>query len=65
MKAKKTDYDKALAQLEKLVEKIQRGELGLEEMRGEVKTGLALIAQCKAKLREIEKDLDSVLEEEE
>lgn len=64
MKAKKTDYDKAMDQLEHLVERIQRGELGLEEMRGEVKSALELIRQCRAKLRDIEVDLDALLEEE-
>ena len=64
MKKKQTDYDKAMAQLEKLVEKIQDGRMGLEEMRGEVKNALALIRECRAKLRDIEVDLDAILEEE-
>jgi exodeoxyribonuclease VII small subunit len=64
MKPKKTDYDKAMAQLEQLVDRIQRGELGLEEMRGEVKSALELIRLCRSKLRDIEVDLDTLLEEE-
>ena len=64
MKKKQTDYDKAMLQLEALVDKIQNGQLGLEEMRGEVKKALALIRQCRAKLRDIEEDLDALLEEE-
>ncbi len=64
MKKKQTDYDKAMQQLESLVEKIQDGQLGLEEMRGEVKKALALIKQCRGKLRDIETDLDALLEEE-
>jgi len=65
MKQKQTDYDKAMLQLEKLVERIQGGQLGLEEMRGEVKSALELIKLCKAKLRDIETDLDQLLDEEE
>ena len=65
MKAKKTDYDKAIEQLEQLVARIQSGDMGLEEMRGEVKYALELITTCKAKLRDIETDLDSLLDEEE
>ena len=65
MKRNKTDYDQAIRQLEALVDRIQDGRLGLEEMRGEVKAALALIQQCKAKLRDIEVDLDKLLEEEE
>ena len=64
MKKKQTDYDKAMLQLEALVDKIQNGQLGLEEMRGEVKKAFALIRQCRAKLRDIEEDLDALLEEE-
>jgi exodeoxyribonuclease VII small subunit len=65
MKKQKTDYDKAMEKLEDLVNRIQRGDMGLEEMRGEVKAALELIRQCRVKLREIETDLDSLLEEEE
>jgi exodeoxyribonuclease VII small subunit len=64
MRKPKTDYDKALGKLEDLVNRIQRGDMGLEEMRGEVKAALELIRQCRVKLREIEADLDSLLEEE-
>jgi exodeoxyribonuclease VII small subunit len=65
MTKKPTDYDKAMLQLEKLVDRIQQGQLGLEEMRGEVKAALELIKLCKAKLRDIETDLDELLDEEE
>jgi exodeoxyribonuclease VII small subunit len=65
MKKQKTDYDKAMEKLEDLVNRIQRGDMGLEEMRGEVKAALELIRQCRIKLREIETDLDSLLDEEE
>ncbi|HZV71451.1 MAG TPA: exodeoxyribonuclease VII small subunit [Saprospiraceae bacterium] len=65
MKKKLNDYDLAMAQLEKLVEQIQNGEMGLEEMRNEVKTAMELIQLCRNKLRNIETDLEEVLEEEE
>jgi exodeoxyribonuclease VII small subunit len=65
MKKKHTDYDKAMLQLEVLVQRIQDGQLGLEEMRGEVKSALELIRLCRAKLRDIETDLDQLLDEEE
>lgn len=64
MKKRENDYDKAMLQLEKLVEKIQSGEMGLEEMRFEVRTAMDLIALCRSKLRNIETDLEFVLEEE-
>lgn len=65
MKKKPTDYDKAMAQLESLVDRIQQGQMGLEEMRSEVKAALELIKLCRGKLRDIESDLDAILQEEE
>ena len=64
MKKSLNDYDKAMLQLEKLVERIQNGEMGLEEMRNEVKAAMELIQLCRAKLRNIETDLEEVMEEE-
>ena len=64
MKERESDYDRAMIQLEKLVQRIQSGEMGLEEMRYEVKAALDLILLCRAKLRNIETDLEAVLEEE-
>lgn len=64
MKKKENDYDRAMLQLENLVERIQKGEMGLEEMRAEVKVAMELIQLCRAKLRNIEIDLDAILEEE-
>ncbi len=65
MKKKENDYDKAIVQLQLVVARIQSGEMGLEEMRHEVRAAMDLIALCKAKLRNIETDLASMLEEEE
>lgn len=64
MKKKENDYDKAMHQLEKLVERIQNGEMGLEEMRHEVQAAMEIIKMCKSKLRNIETDLEKTLEEE-
>lgn len=64
MKKKENDYDRAMLQLEHLVDRIQKGEMGLEEMRAEVKAAMELIQLCRAKLRNIEIDLDAILEEE-
>lgn len=58
-------YDAAVAHLEKLVTRIQDGQLGLEEMRGEVKEALALIRLCREKLRDIEADMHQLLADEE
>lgn len=59
------DYDEAMIRLEQLVERIQSGEMGLEEMRNEVRVAMDLIRLCRAKLRNIEVELGEILEEEE
>jgi exodeoxyribonuclease VII small subunit len=64
-KENENDYDLAMLQLERLVDRIQKGEMGLEEMRSEVKAAMELIQLCRAKLRNIEIDLGEILEEEE
>ena len=63
-KQKENDYDIAMVRLEQLVEKIQKGEMGLEEMRNEIRSAMELIRLCRSKLRNIETDLEGVLEEE-
>jgi len=64
MKKNENDYDKAMRQLESLVQRIQSGDMGLEEMRDEVRTAMELIQLCRSKLRNIETELDAALEEE-
>ena len=63
MKKTPKTYDEAVEHLEKLVARIQEGRMGLEEMRGEVKQALDLIRSCREKLREIEADMKTLLEE--
>ena len=62
---KENDYDKAMLKLEQLVNKIQKGELGLEEMRTEISQAMEIIRLCRAKLRNIETELSDILDEEE
>jgi exodeoxyribonuclease VII small subunit len=64
MKKNENDYDKAMHQLESLVQRIQSGDMGLEEMRDEVRAAMELIRLCRGKLRNIETELDAALEEE-
>jgi exodeoxyribonuclease VII small subunit len=64
MKKKSIGYDKAVRQLEEVVSRIQSGEMGLEEMRKEVKSALDLIRQCKSQLHDIETDIERLLETE-
>lgn len=63
MKKKSSSYDEAVAHLEEIVSRIQRGQMGLEELRREVQEALALVKACREKLRGIEADMRILLEE--
>ena len=52
------NFDKALAQLEKIVQEMEGGSLPLEKMMEQFEEGMRLIALCSAKLNEVEKKIE-------
>jgi len=62
MKKKTRTYEEAVEYLEALVARIRDGQMGLEEMRGEVKEALTLIRTCREKLHGIESDMRELLD---
>ena len=52
-------FEDALAQLEGIIEKIERG-IGLEEAIGEYERGVALIRRCKEVLQKAEQRVDEL-----
>lgn len=61
--AKKTptnppSFEEALAELEKLVESMEEGELSLEESLKTFEKGIALTRQCETALREAEQKIE-------
>lgn len=50
-------YEEALEQLETLIDRIESGEIGLEESLKEYETGMALIRRCRAILGTAEKKI--------
>jgi len=61
---KKTDFDfeKALVELERLVEKMEQGELGLEESLKHFERGIALTRTCQKALTEAEQKVRILLD---
>lgn len=53
--ADKPTFEQALAELEKLVEEIESGQVGLEEAIARYEKGTKLIKQCRAILDSAEK----------
>lgn len=61
----KFNYDKAVAELEKILLVIQSPDANIEDLSSKLKRAKELLKACKAKLREVEVDIESVLSEEE
>ena len=55
---KQLSFDKALAQLEEIVQNMESGSLPLEKMMGQYERGMSLISFCSAKLNEVEKKIE-------
>lgn len=51
-------FDKALAQLEKIVQDMESGSLPLEKMMEQFEEGMQLIALCSARLNEVERKIE-------
>lgn len=54
------DFEKALHQLEKLVERMEGGELSLEESLKSFERGIALSRQCQTALEQAQQRVEEV-----
>ena len=61
-KAGEFDFEKALAELESLVEKMEKGDLGLEESLKHFERGVALTRACQKALSEAEQKVQILME---
>ncbi len=55
-------YEKALQQLEEIVDKMEKGELDIDKMIEQLKVAQNLIKLCKNKLTETDKEIKELLE---
>lgn len=61
--AKKTiTYTEALAEVERILERIQREEITVDDLAAEVKRAATLIAECRTRLRKAEEEVGKLLE---
>ena len=58
---KQLDFDKALVQLEKIVQDMEGGSLPLETMMEQYGKGMELIALCSSKLDEVERSIEMMV----
>ena len=60
---KKIAYKEAFAELEKIVNEMEGGETGVDELAEKVKRAAYLINICKQKLSSTEEDVQKILDE--
>ncbi len=58
-------YAEAMEEIQCILERLERGEVELDELYEEVRRAQRLIRRCREYLRRIESDVHSLLEEEE
>ena len=62
MAKKELTYAEAMAEIEKILERLRNEEMNVDGLAAEVKRATELIASCKARLRKTEADVSKVLE---
>jgi exodeoxyribonuclease VII small subunit len=61
-KTKAPDFEQALGELEAVVERLEHGELPLEEALRQFERGIELARGCEASLREAEQKVEVLLQ---
>lgn len=56
-------YEKAFEELQVIVQQMESGDIGVDELSTHVKRAAELMRICKAKLRETEVDVQQILDE--
>jgi exodeoxyribonuclease VII small subunit len=62
-KAGKITFEEAMEQLEDIVEKLEQGDVPLEESIDLYQQGMKLSKLCHTKLRNVEKKMDTIMHE--
>lgn len=57
-------YEEAVRQLEKIVDKMESGELDIDSMATQLKKAQELVKLCKDKLKRTDADIQKLLEKE-
>lgn len=56
-------YERAFEELQVIVQQMESGDIGVDELSTQVKRAAELMRICKAKLRETEVDVQQILDE--
>jgi len=63
MTDKKPTFNKAVEELEQILDQIESGDLDVDELTGKVKRASELLRLCQSKLRDTEEEIDKIIEE--
>ncbi len=63
MDEQKFSYDQAVKELEKIIQKMDSGDMAVDELSENVKKAAELLRQCRKKLRSTEESVKKILEE--
>lgn len=61
----KKKFEEALAELEKIVERLESGELSLEDSLAAFEEGVRLVKHCNQKLTEVERRIELLVKDKE
>ena len=64
MASKKLTYSEAVAEIEQILSRLKSEQIDVDRLSAEVKRATELIAQCKARLTEVEATVKAQLSEE-
>lgn len=60
---KERTFEQSMEELEQIVEKLEQGEVPLEEAIQMFQTGMKLSKECHEKLEKVEKQMDQIIHE--
>ena len=55
-------YEESIRQLESIVQRMEQGDVSVDELTQQLKTAKNLISQCKAKLLKTDTEIKKILE---
>ena len=61
-RVKEPNFEKSLARLEKIVEEMEMGSLGLDKLMAHFEEGQTLVKFCTKKLNEVEKKIEQLVD---
>lgn len=65
MSKQELTYESAYAELQHILQALQRDDINLDQLARELKRAKELVAFCKHKLRSVEEQLEDIFDEEE